>query len=263
MSPSVVEPVQVIKVKINGRCMNACRFCTFHGRPERLEWPQVSRVLRAAPEGWRGLVLINGGEPTLHPRFVTIAERLGALRPGLRVGLGTNLRLFERMAAGVATPDGIRARWRAILACFDLVQIGCDDEHRNLDVVERLMPSLREAGHEVYLNCLVEAASPATQERLRALDCATGSQTRFAHVTPRGAERQRASEQGTRGLCARRRHQLLVDCDGAIHFCFDQELERPVANLHELDDAELREIVRHYVPLRPFEACPRCRSFAP
>jgi len=261
--PTALLPVQTIKVKINGRCMNACRFCTFHGRPERLEWAHVARVLHAAPEGWTGQVLVNGGEPTLHPSFVAIAQALHALRPGCRVGVGSNLRLFERMAEGFVVSPRVLARWKVMLACFDLVQIGCDDEHRNLDVVVRLVPELRARGVDVYLNCLLEAASEGTLARLRALAERTGCHVRFSHITPRGTQRRSESEPASDVLCAKRCRELLVDCDGALHFCFNQELERPVGNLHALDDEALRRLVRGYVPAQPFGACGSCERFQP
>jgi hypothetical protein len=259
-----LQPLQTIKVKINGRCMNACRFCTFHGRPERLEWENVERVLRAAPEGWTGQVLVNGGEPTLHPRFVVIAKALDALRPGCRVGVGSNLRLFEHMAAGRSVSSRVTACWEALLNCFDLAQIGCDDEHRNLEVVEKLVPELRDRGVDVYLNCLVEAASTETCTRLKALDARTGSRTRFSHITPRGSVRAaRAVALSSTPLCAKRRRELLVDCDGMLHFCFNQELERPIGNLHALNDEALRRVVRGHVPTRPYAACATCTRFQP
>jgi len=254
-------PLRTIKVKINGRCMNACRFCTFHGRKERLEWEHVERVLRAAPGDWRGQLLINGGEPTLHPRFVSIARRLGALRPRLRVGLGTNLRLFERMASGRQVSDRVIERWTALCSCFDLVQIGCDDEHRNLRVVRRLVPRLREQGVEVYLNCLLEAASEQIRSSLRTLDRQTGSITRFGHVTPRGEARPSGPVSSAPGLCVKRRRELLVDCDGALFFCFNQELARPVGMLQALGRGELRALVRYHVPAQPYAACASCDRF--
>lgn len=257
------NPLSTVKVKINGRCMNSCRFCTFHGRSETLEVEHLERVLAALPEGWTGQVLVNGGEPTLHPRFVEMAERLGTLRPGCRVGVGTNLRLFERGTEGPHRTSRIEACWDALLRCFDLVQVGCDDEHRNIDVVERLVPLLRHNGIDVYLNCMAEFASERTRTRLRALDATTGSSTRLCSVTPRTRSATPVASADEGALCVKRGRELLVDCDGAIYFCFNQELEVPVANLHRTGDTALRALARTYVPPAPFRACSSCSRFVP
>ena len=84
----------------------------------------------------------------------------------------------------------------------------------------------------------------------------------MSRVTPRGVGTTEGDVPAI-PLCAKRRRELLVDCDGALHFCFNQELERPVANLHALDDEALRALLCGHVPAEPWRACATCTRYQP
>jgi len=248
----MLVPLQAVKLKINGRCMNSCRFCVFHSRDELLELADVQRVVEALGEHWRGQVILNGGEPTIHPRFVEIAEGLNAMAPGLRRGLGTNLRLFE------AHRPTRQREWCTVISCFSLVQVGCDDEHANIDIVELRVPELRAEGLEVYINCLDGYYSARTRDRLLALDARVGSRTRFSSPLVHANFSADKPHPDARYLCDKRRREVLIDCDGSIYFCFHQEFIEPAGNLHHLDWRPLADLLLLGAPERPYRACAAC-----
>lgn len=256
MRARALVPLQTVKLKINGACMNRCSFCRFHGRPERLTCDEVARVVGTLPEGWRGQVLINGGEPTLHPDFEAISRLLKDRWPHLRRGVGTNLRLFERQSTRAA-----RA-WQSVLDCYDLVQIGCDDAHHNIDIVERLVPRLRDAGLEVYINSLRGQVGERTSMRLQRLDASTGSTTRLSPVFDHNSPRAPHPE-ASRGLCAKRRREVLVDCDGKIYFCFHHGFARPIGDLHTLEPAQLADLLLSEDPRATYQGCQHCERWIP
>lgn len=255
--PSMGRSLRTVKLKINGRCMNRCCFCVFNNRSEQLEDGDVSRLLRVIGKEWKGLLVINGGEPTIHPRFQEISYVLAGDARANRRGVGTNLRLFERRSS---QSERI---WSTILDCYDIVQIGCDDEHRNLDVVEQRVPELRSAGKEVYIQCAAEFASRRTHRRLRELDDQTGSRTRFTQVTNHGNYRASDPVPPRKFLCDKRRREVLIDCDGEIFFCFQQDFSTSEGNFFQLDDTELRHLIFNRVPTEPYRSCPDCSRRSP
>lgn len=70
---------RILYFNINYQCNNACRFCFSHnvdtGRPS-LSFSDFCKTLEMANAGNTDLIVLNGGEPTLHPQFNKFIEHI-------------------------------------------------------------------------------------------------------------------------------------------------------------------------------------------
>ena len=100
--------------RLGERCNNDCAMCSNSGRPEVQQIATDVLLERAdflAAQGLRQ-VIVTGGEPTIHPGFWGIVERLG--RHGITWDVNTNGRSFADPAfTARATDEGLR---RAIVS---------------------------------------------------------------------------------------------------------------------------------------------------
>ena len=248
--------LETIKFKINGSCMNSCCFCIFNNDSRILTIEDIEKVLDAVPDDWRGQILINGGEPTIHKNIIDISKYLSVRCESCRLGIGTNLLIFEKKSLRT---DSIL---RSIIDHYDLVQIGCDDEHRNLEIVESLVPVLTANGLEVYINCIEEYATEATVLRLKELDNISGSNTRLSNVLDHSRFHRENITQVDK-LCARRQQEVLIGNDGEIYFCFKQDFLKSIGNVRDLQVDEINELLFHFKIKEPYNACSVCPYYEP
>lgn len=87
--------VNAVKFKINGRCINKCRFCPFHNDPHQLEVRDIAHFFDIAGNKPFKRLVVNGGEPTIHPRFSDICIYLRKHCQDQIISLGTNLIPFS------------------------------------------------------------------------------------------------------------------------------------------------------------------------
>jgi cyclic pyranopterin phosphate synthase len=248
--------IETIKFKINGVCMNNCCFCIFNNDPRILTIKDISKVLTALPKNWKGQILINGGEPTLHRDIMDIGKYLSTRFPDSRLGIGTNLKLFEKKEL---KSDSI---FTSLLQYYNLVQIGCDDEHMNLEIVESIVPILTANGLDVYINCIKEYATKETILRLKALDLKYGSKTRLSNVLDHSLFHNENINLAKR-LCARNQKEVLVNNDGEIYFCFKQDFTKSAGNINNLGIDDIEKILFHTPITEPFKACSICPYYEP
>ena len=81
-------------LKLTYRCNNNCAFC--HAAPHRGDEAapgSLERKIRLAAALGADMVVLSGGEPTVHPRWLELVERVA--EAGLRVGLVTNARVLS------------------------------------------------------------------------------------------------------------------------------------------------------------------------
>jgi pyruvate-formate lyase-activating enzyme len=93
-----VGPGSNILVRLGERCNHACPMCSNSGRPEvetLATQEALRRIDRVHAWGFRRVVL-TGGEPTIHPGFLAVAERLHAL--SMPWDLNTHARTFHLRA---------------------------------------------------------------------------------------------------------------------------------------------------------------------
>ena len=82
-----------IKIKINNNCINKCSFCVFHQSNDRLSLNNIKRFLGLIDNLKYYRIVINGGEPTIHPDYLQIIEFLKYYKEKkkVRLELGTNM----------------------------------------------------------------------------------------------------------------------------------------------------------------------------
>jgi cyclic pyranopterin phosphate synthase len=207
----VPRVLHTAKIKITTKCNRDCDFCIFAFRNEGVNMP-LSTVeaicAKLADVPFRQLH-INGGEPTVHNDFPRISRLVRDAAADRVTVLGTNAITIARNHRLMDT----------VMACYDQVLIGSDDEHDNLDHVRTVVPELRAAGKTVVVNSVIEGASPDLLASLAELCAEHGAihVTNHVHHIDVGQP-----ENDLRGLCTRNvdRH-LMIDIDGRCYRCFN------------------------------------------
>jgi GTP 3',8-cyclase len=246
-------PVKVIKLKINGICLNSCSFCMFHENKSRLSLGDVERVFNQIQSLNIPLIVINGGEPTLHPEFEAISKFLRSRFKGkIKLQIGTNLRLFENRS------PRLNNIYEAMVSTYDRISIGCDAEHKNIDIVEKTVPDLRNRGLEVSITTVEGYSDNSLLERLELLSEKYSARVRVSQVNHFSQDN---NEKSLNHLCMLRRDTALIDCDGAVYFCSYQELEKQVFNIHSVPDCELNDRLFNYVPKELYKYCVDCHRY--
>jgi hypothetical protein len=244
-----------VKFKIIGRCVRDCVFCPFHRSADILEVGDLERFFDLLEGDVFGQLVLNGGEPTVHPRFFDFCAYLRRRHKGrLKLALGTNLVPFSWARGRCA---GIRP---AVLETFERLEVGCDDEHQNIDQLERFAPEITAAGIELHVNVMADYCGAETRRRILAVRDRYGADVGFSevhHVCTTAPLRNQDAVP-----CRKRTRDLLIDCNGDAYFCFLQELEQPVFNLATVAREELAYFVDRYDP-PAYGYCACCRRYRP
>jgi hypothetical protein len=247
--------VRTIKFKITGRCVRACVFCPFHGTPHMLEVKDLERFFDLLGRTVFGQLVINGGEATVHPRFFDFCAYLRRCHKGrLKLALGTNLVSFSWARGRCADIK------RKVLETFDRLEVGCDDEHRNIEHLERFAPEITAAGIELHVNVMADYCGQETKRRILVLRDRHGFDVGFSEThhfcTSRPIRNERAVP------CRKRTRDLLIDSNGDAFYCHLQEMERPLFNLSKVTRDNLAYFLeRHDAPAYRF--CAFCRRYQP
>jgi hypothetical protein len=247
--------INAVKLKINGRCTNKCRFCPFHNDPHLLEVNDIARFFDMAGRRNFNWLIINGGEPTIHPRFSEICVYMQEHCTGqMLLSLGTNLIPLSWSRGRYANLK------KTIFETFDRLEVGCDDEHRNIDNLERFAPQIVGAGIKLYVNVMTEYCSEATKERILELRDSYGLKVTFSGLHHYYESQPIINE--ISAPCQERTRDLLIDCDGSAFFCYRQEMEKPLFNLFTVTREELDFFLEQYDPQR-YEFCSCCTRYTP
>jgi hypothetical protein len=248
--------IHTIKFKINGRCVNNCRFCPFHNDPHLLEVRDIEQFFDMASgrKPFKSLV-VNGGEPTIHPRFIDICNYLkDECRDRMFLSLGTNLIPFS----------WDRGRYtdlrKTIYETFHRIEVGCDDEHRNIHLLERFAPEIVAAGIVLDVNVMPDYCSEETRERILAVKEQNGLNVTFSELHHYYESLPVIND--TSKPCRNRTKDLLVNCNGDLFFCFHQEMETPICNLFTVTGKDLDYYLERYDP-REYHFCACCPRYIP
>jgi hypothetical protein len=149
---------------------------------------------------------------------------------------------------------------KTIYETFHAIEVGCDDEHRNIDLLERFAPEIVEAGIKLDVNVMKDYCSDETKERILAVKDRYGIKVSFSHVH-HFCDSQPAINDMSRD-CRKRAKGLLINCNGDAFYCFLQEMERPLFNIFTVTDEELVYYVFRHDP-EPYRFCSCCRSYVP
>jgi hypothetical protein len=258
LSTELSPRASVVKIKINGQCVNRCDFCKFHSDRHRLEVEDLAGFFDKISTSCYKRIDINGGEPTLHPHFSEICDFLrNRFKNSHILYLGTNLIPLARRAGGSTT---FKERYKKALDTFDVISVGCDDEHNNIDALEQLGPEIIQSGPLLFVNVVKDYCSPKTKQRILTLQHRIGMRVTFSDVHHFYADRPMRHDRTI--PCTRRVKELLMNCNGDAFFCFHQELEQPIFNLHTVTPQELHFFLNEYIP-EPYHFCGCCPCYRP
>jgi len=200
-------------------------------------------------------IIINGGEPTIHPRFLDICAYLKEqFKHNFYLTLGTNL-IPWGWSRGRYT--GIQ---EVILKTFDHIDVGCDDEHRNIDLLEHFAPIIIKAGLTLDVNVMKDYCSEETKQRILAVKNQYGINISFS-----GVHHYYNSKPIINNIskpCQKRAQDLLINCSGDAFFCYLQEMENPIFNLFTTNEKELTYYLNEYKP-EPYRFCACCPYYNP
>ena len=247
--------VATLKFKINGRCFNKCRFCPFHNDPRLLEVRDIAHFFDMAGRKPFRHIVVNGGEPTIHPRFSDICVYLKEqCKDRMLMSLGTNL----------IPLSWSRGRYtnlkETVFDTFNRIEVGCDDEHRNIDHLERFAPEIVDAGIKLSVNVMPEYCSEATKGRILALKDLYGLSVSFTELHHFYESRPIIND--TSIPCQKRTQNLLIDCNGDAFFCYNQEMEKPIFNLFTVTREEMEYFIEKHDPKR-YRFCDCCPRYKP
>jgi hypothetical protein len=244
-----------LKIKINGRCVNKCAFCPFHDDPHLLEVKALAQFFDFVGKHRFLAIVINGGEPTIHPRFVEICDYLkDRFNNESLLVLGTNLIPLASRS------QRYRRIYEQILRTYDCIEVGCDDEHKNIHLVERFVPEILEGGLKVTINAVADYCSEATRERILAVKDRFGVKVVFSKVHHYYESLETINKITL--PCTKQFRDLLLNCNGDVFFCYHQEMENPLFNLFTVT----REEFHHHVykqKLAPYRFCGCCPVYVP
>jgi hypothetical protein len=247
--------LETVKLKINGCCVNRCVFCPFHESPHLLEVADIARLFHLLGKRRLAAIIVNGGEPTLHPRFADIGAFLGQRFKGrVPLILGTNLLPLA------GSPTRRAALYAHLLETYDGVEVGCDDEHRNIDAVERFAPDIVSRGLRLQINAMADYCGAATRARILAVRDRCGATVTFSQV--HHDYRTQPVVNALAAPCRKRARDLLVNCNGDVFFCYHQELEAPLFNLFRVTPAEWDYYIRRHDPAY-YRFCACCPAYEP
>ncbi|MFE4018656.1 radical SAM protein [Streptomyces sp. NPDC059101] len=203
--------LKTAKVKITTKCNRHCDFCIFAegGQGENMSLDTFAQVLDRLEQIPFRQLHINGGEPTVHRDFHKLSALARVRFPDQIMVLGSNAITLARNERLLET----------VLAYYDQVLIGCDEEHDNYEEVHAVLPVLREAGKIVVVNSVLEAIAPDRLQQLAVLCEEHGAihVTNHVHHIDVG---QPANVLG--GLCDRNVDQhLMIEVDGDCYRCFN------------------------------------------
>lgn len=130
----------IFKVKITEKCNRDCSFCVFHDTTNEMKVDTFKEIVEKSKMLDFDTFHINGGEPLTHPDFIEITNYIKECYPDKKLVLGTNGILF-----------GKEEICECIIKNYDEICIGCDDEHENIESLEKYLPNMIENSKLLFI----------------------------------------------------------------------------------------------------------------
>lgn len=236
-----------VKIKITDRCDRNCRFCVFNNQSIDLSLEQFKKMLHVIKPLDFGKLHINGGEPLLNPTFKEMILYAREVFPDKIFVLGSNLVRLERRKDLIVF----------IRDYFQEICIGCDLEHRNIDIVEKVVPILcKNKNMTIVLNSIIEYTDEAFKARVEELHKRWNVICVKNHIyhTKSGKPINSLSK----GLCANQNKVLMIQENGDYYRCFNCAIpDDKEGNIFGSDfsDNICRPRTTH------FSFCPWCKGY--
>jgi len=142
--------INCLKIKITSKCTRKCSYCIFSdNREQDLSFEKFKLIIEKFKSIHVNKIFINGGEPTLHPSLELMGKYLKERFPSKELIIGTNCTIISKS----------NKIFQIVTKYFDTFAIGCDDEHRNFEDVEKIVPKIRSLGKTVVVNTLIDFIS--------------------------------------------------------------------------------------------------------
>ncbi len=138
-----LSTVPIVVVNLNDICNSRCLSCAIWQNNERIREPGLREMsdgrleeVYAKIDEWRPMeVLLTGGEPTMHPRFLDVVSRLGEMGPSVLVA--TNALTLSRF-----TPGEVRGV-ESFFVSFDAPDAGSYRKIRGVDGYDRMAEGIQ------------------------------------------------------------------------------------------------------------------------
>lgn len=149
--------VDSFKIKITPKCTRHCNFCIFSDNKDKeMPYSKFIKIMERSNNFHFNKIFINGGEPTLHTEFEKISRYIYEQYPSKERVIGTNCTVISK------SPKILKQ----VLMYYDTIAIGCDDEHRNLDDVMKVVPIFLENNKTVIINTIQGFISESNKAKL-------------------------------------------------------------------------------------------------
>jgi hypothetical protein len=233
--------------------VNKCVFCPFHADSRRLEPKDLAYFFDMIETPNFHWIVVSGGEPTIHPHFLEICDFLKERFKGrILLALGTNLIPLSR-------PFGRYPKiYRTVLEIFDRIEVGCDDEHKNIEILETLAPEIIGSGLALDVNVVAQYCSHSTKHRILSLQKRLKFNISFSDV--HHCYRPLPFVNDISPPCRRLVQYFLLNCNGDGFFCFLQEMEKPLFNLFSVTQEDLNYYLNEHIP-EPYRFCVSCPGY--
>ncbi len=183
---AAVTDASLALFRLGEQCNNRCPMCSNSGRPEAFFQGEAELLRRAdllADRGFRRVVL-TGGEPTIHPAFWAVVQRLG--ERGVAWDINTHGRSFADPAfTERALLGGLR---RAIVSLHshrpEAARVISGFSHGAFEETVAGLDQLVRAGAWLMINCVLTTHNLDVADYLRFCAARFGSEPRYKLVFP-------------------------------------------------------------------------------
>ena len=237
-------------IKITNRCNRNCTFCVFNNNDTDMSFEKFKNIINIISKLDFDKLHINGGEPLINREFKDMIKYAKEVFPDKKIVLGSNLVAMEK------NPDLLEFAKNN----FDEICVGCDSEHKNIEILEKLVPELKKDSNvQIIVNTLLEYCDFSLMNRLEKLkkECNIILVTNHVYHKISGPHINDLKE----GLCTQGGEKvIMIQENGDVYRCFnccipdDKEM-----NIYDSDFLEKINIERN----KHYKFCGWCKKYEP
>lgn len=240
----------IVKIKITNRCNRNCSFCVFNNNDKDLSFDEFKNMLEIVKNLDFDKFHINGGEPLVNKDFELMIKYAKYVFPDKKFVLGSNLVALNN------SPELIKF----IKNNFDEICVGCDTEHKNIEILKKLIPILKtDSDVQIIVNTLIEYCNSSLMNELIDLKNKYDIILVTNHVYHK--IEGKAINNLSRGLCKQRGQKvIMIQENGDVYRCFnccipdDKEM-----NVYDSDFIKKINVERK----KNYKFCGWCKNYEP
>ena len=240
----------IVKIKITNRCNRNCSFCVFNNNDKDLSISEFQNMLDIVKNIDFEKLHINGGEPLINKDFEKMIIYAKAKFPDKKMVLGSNLVALNNNPKLL---DFVKNN-------FDEICVGCDTEHKNLEIKKKVIPLLKkDSDIQIIVNTLLEYTNHNLTNDLNELKNKYNLILVTNHVYHKISGK--AINNLANGLCKQRgQNVIMIQENGDVYRCFNCCIpEDKEMNIYDADFIERINQIRkkHYI------FCGWCKNYEP